>query len=401
MQSAYARFRGDTGGGIAITFAVAACVLLGAVGAAFDYSRAAMTQTYLQRAADGTALLAAGNREKFASYTLSDAAATDYFKTTFNADKTQDLSVRIVFLVDRVQVFAKAAVPTTIANVLGYRTMPIGANAEALYDSRIEIALVLDNTGSMADSNKLSTLKSASHKFLARMEASARKPESVKIAIVPFDTDVNLGSMMSSPWVDRTKIGRWTTNPNTAGCIWDRRQPYDVQDTPPGGMIDTLYGADATRTSDCSIGPILPLTTDFTALNAAIDRMNAAGNTNLTIGLVWGLHVLTPSEPVANAAKLGTKGVTKYIIFMTDGMNTQNRDTTVPDMIDARTRQVCGNLRDAGIQVFTTRIIDGNADLLRSCATDATMYYDIQDVSQFDPVFNKIYVAITASRLSQ
>ena len=352
--------------------------------------------------------MAAGNRDQFASYTISDAAATEYVRTTFNADRTQDLNVHMTFLNDRVQVNATASVPTTIANVLGFRTMPIGANAEAIYDSKFEIALVLDNTGSMAQSNKLATLKGAAHKFLSLMQSAATKPDSIKLAIVPFDTDVNLGGLSSSSWVDKTQISQWSTYPSTAGCIWDRQQPYDADDTTPSSVNNSLFSADASRTSPCSIGPILPLTTDYTALNASIDAMNAAGNTNITIGLVWGFHVLTPTDPITNAAALGAKGTAKYVILMTDGANTQNRFSKDSATINDRTRAVCSNLRSAGIKVFTSAIGVNPGDitsdaaiLLQNCATDPSMAYQITDVSQFDPVFQSIYRAIIGTRIAR
>ena len=43
-------------------------------------------------------------------------------------------------------------------------------------------------------------------------------------------------------------------------------------------------------------------TTGFTNLNSKIDAMNPAGNTNVTIGLVWGWHALTKSEPLTQGS---------------------------------------------------------------------------------------------------
>jgi Flp pilus assembly protein TadG len=403
MRSIISTFGKNTRGSVAVVFAVSAFVLLGAVGAAFDYSRAAMTQTYLQRAADGVALLAAGNRDQFSGYTIDDTAATSYFRNTFNADRAKDLHVKMTFLDDRVQVAASAAVPTTIANVLGFATIPIAASSEALYDSKLEIALVLDNTGSMAQANKMTMLKAGAQNFLTLMQKSPGKPDGVKIGVVPFDTDVNLGGLSSSAWVDKSQIGSWTTKPSTAGCVWDREQPYDVDDTVPAPATNKLYSADPTREQPCNIGPILPLTTDFTALRASIEGMNPSGNTNVTIGLAWGFHVLTPSEPITNAAALYARGTTKYLILMTDGDNTQNRFSKDNDTINARTSLACENLRNAGIKVFTTGImVSAKAtSLLRACASNPGMAYEITDVSQFDAVFQSIYNAIMQTRLSK
>ena len=54
-----ARFAAETGGAVAITFALAVLPLLGAVGAAVDYSRLSLAHTTKQSAADAAALAGA------------------------------------------------------------------------------------------------------------------------------------------------------------------------------------------------------------------------------------------------------------------------------------------------------------------------------------------------------
>ena len=44
----------------------------------------------------------------------------------------------------------------------------------------------------------------------------------------------------------------------------------------------------------------------------------------------------------------------------------------------------------AGIKLYTIRVIDGNASLLQSCATNPTMYYDVQQASQLNGVFTAV-----------
>ncbi len=388
-------------GSVAVMFGFVALVLIGVVGAAFDYSRLALVQTSLQRAVDGAVLIVARNRSLLDGYSMSDAIAAQYIKGTFDLDQLTDLKITMSVTDDRVRLEASGQVKMTLSSVLGFQTMPVRGTAEALFgDTKVEIALVLDNTGSMAEQGKLDTLKAASKRFLRKMQSGTGGPDSVKIAIVPFDTDVNLGGMKSAAWVDPASRSAWASDPAKAGCIWDREQPYDVSDTPPTGGL-TAFSADTARSGSCSLAPILPLTTDFTALNASIDGMVASGNTNTTIGLAWGLHVLTPGEPVTNGAPFATKGLTKYIIFMTDGDNTQNRQTKNQVEIDTRTRRVCETIRDAKIQVFTAKIIKGNANLLRECATSPDMFYEVLDVAQLDPVFEKIYALIVGTRISR
>lgn len=396
-------FHGDTRGNVAMMFALAAFVLFGLVGAAVDYSRAASTKTNLQRAVDGAALLAAKNSEQLQAQGMTDEAAREYVRKTFSTERINDMQVKVTWLADRVRVDATANVPTTLANIIGIKTVPVAGMSEALFgDTKVEVALVLDNTGSMNQGNKLTTLKSAANNFLDKMQKSTGSPDALRIGIVPFETDVNLGGYKTAWWVDPAQTAQWTTNPATSGCIWDREQPNDVKDTVPStGVPSTMFGADATRASACSLAPIVPLTNDFTALRASINGMNAVGTTNLTIGLVWGYHLLSPSEPITNALPFGSKNLTKYLILMTDGANTKSRGTIDVAVMDARTRQACDSVKAAGIVVFTARIIDGNAGLLQDCASTPTMSYDVQDVAQLDPVFDKIYATITGSRISR
>ena len=403
MTSIVKRFRAELQGSVSLMFAFAALVLIAAVGAAMDYSRAANVQSSLQRAVDGAALLAAKNNRDMSGSPMSDAAATDFLRKTFTGDKISDLNAKVTFMSDRVQVDATAIVPTTLMNVLGIKTMPVAGRSEALFgDTKAEIVLVLDNTGSMNQANKLPTLKLAAKNFLSKMQANTGPNDAIRIGVVPFETDVNLGGMKTSWWVDPAQTTYWTTNPATAGCIWDREQPNDVKDTPPStGVVSTLYGADQTRVTPCSIGPIVPLTGDYNALNASIDGMYASGTTNLTIGLVWGHHLLSPSEPITNALPFGTKGLTKYIIMMTDGDNTKMRGTSDVAAMDARTRQACDSIKADKIVVFTARIMDGNEGLLRDCASDPTMYYSVNNVAQLQPVFDAIYSTITNMRIAR
>jgi Flp pilus assembly protein TadG len=403
MTSIVKRLWGDPQGSVSLMFAFAALVLIGVVGAAMDYSRAANVQTNLQRAVDGAALLAAKNNRDMSGSPMSDAAATDFLRKTFTGDRISDLNATVTFLSDRVQVNATAIVPTTLMNLLGIKTMPVSGRSEALFgDTKAEIVLVLDNTGSMNQANKLPTLKLAANNFLNKMQANTGPTDAIRVGVVPFETNVNLGSLKNSWWVDPAQTSYWTTHPLTTGCIWDRDQPNDAKDTPPNtGVIGTMFGADQTRATPCGIGPILPLTGDYGALHASIDGMVASGTTNLTIGLVWGYHLLSPSEPVTNALPFGTKNLSKYIILMTDGDNTKMRGTTDIVAMDARTRQVCDSIKADKILVFTARIIDGNESLLRDCASSPTMYYSVNDVSQLQPVFDSIYNTITNMRIAR
>ena len=91
----------------------------------------------------------------------------------------------------------------------------------------------------------------------------------------------------------------------------------------------------------------------------------------------------------------------KVIVFLTDGDNTENRWTYSGNSIDARTEAVCTNIKATGIKIYTIRTINGNATLLRNCATKPEMYFDVTQTSQLTEVFTSIAMALSNLRISQ
>jgi hypothetical protein len=95
---------------------------------------------------------------------------------------------------------------------------------------------------------------------------------------------------------------------------------------------------------------------------------------------------------------------------MTDGDNTKSawkeprdcvNNPSCASELDARTLATCTNIENAGIKIYTIRLIDGNADLLRDCASSEEMYYDVQDASALAGVFDAIGSEIASLHLAQ
>jgi hypothetical protein len=127
--------------------------------------------------------------------------------------------------------------------------------------------------------------------------------------------------------------------------------------------------------------------------------MQPAGNTNVTIGAVWG-WALTGNDPLPEGSA-PAPDLDKVLILLTDGTNTQNRFTSNAANIDARTKKVCHNIKAANIKVYTVRVIDGNAGLLQGCASKADMYFDVQNASALNAVFNTIATNLANLRVSK
>ncbi len=187
---------------------------------------------------------------------------------------------------------------------------------------------------------------------------------------------------------------------NWSGCVIDRAQPYDTQsDAPVTSNTNTLYPAAKCATN--SLLPIMDLTTDIASARTYAQKMTPAGNTNITIGIQWGMEVLSPSAPFSNGAQFTDTTINKYMILLTDGQNTQNRWSTKASDIDARTAIACGKAKDLHITVFTVRLEDGNSDMLSKCASQTGYYYNLTNASQINGALGGIMTSIKKIRLTK
>jgi hypothetical protein len=176
----------------------------------------------------------------------------------------------------------------------------------------------------------------------------------------------------------------------------DRDQNNDVLNTATASGAATKYRAH--QASACPAAT-MPLSYDWTALNARIDTMTPTGNTNVTIGLQIAWQTLSPVAPFHAPAP--APDLDKVIILLTDGSNTQNRWTTSAYSIDGRTQKACNNAKADNVRIYTVRVIDGNAALLKSCASKPEMYYEVQQAAQLDTVFSAIAQNLANLRIAR
>lgn len=254
------RFAGNRRGAIAVQAALCAPPMMVLVFGAIDISNASQEKTRLQDALDAATLAAAR------SSATTDAQLYAIGSPTLSADLTGShatVTASSFHAVDsKVVASATATVPAMIAGIWNQGDMTIGATSEVSRAvTKVELALVLDNTGSMAGS-KLTNLKGAAKSLidiLSDAAARASEPHSVKIGIAPFSMTVNVGSTYrNASWIDQTgaspindeifstHANRFTLLSNMGvswgGCVESRQYPYDVQDTAPdGGTPATLF----------------------------------------------------------------------------------------------------------------------------------------------------------------
>ena len=67
----------------------------------------------------------------------------------------------------------------------------------------MRVAMVLDNTGSMADNGKMSALQTAAKSMIDSLSAFSKTTGDVYISIIPFSKDVNVGtSNVNAAWIN-------------------------------------------------------------------------------------------------------------------------------------------------------------------------------------------------------
>ncbi|NJM29982.1 MAG: VWA domain-containing protein [Rhizobiales bacterium] len=117
-----------------------------------------------------------------------------------------------------VEVHATREIPMTLTSLIGIEHANLDATAEVTRGnpgedglSKVEIALVLDTTGSMSGT-KITALKNAAHSMKNIVfGADNATNEDVKMAIVPFSTAVNVGSSNNNAtWLDTTGLSSYS-----------------------------------------------------------------------------------------------------------------------------------------------------------------------------------------------
>jgi len=412
LGAALRQFARDARGNIAGTFAIAIIPVIGFVGAAVDYSRANGARTAMQSAIDATALMLSKDAIGLSPDELQ-AKAQSYFSALFTHPDGANVQLNAAFSEPQnnqfqVNITATGQVEATFTKVIGQTNIPISVSSQAVWGiKKLELALALDNTGSMGWSNKMTELKSAATNLINTLQSTSKVDGDIKISIIPFDTTVRPGSSYKNEtFLDYSLYscshfglswGCTTSQKRNAweGCVADRDQPNDTLDTAPSGATSYFPARQCG-----SLATAMPLSTDWSALKSKITAMTPSGATNVTIGLAWAWHALTANQPFPEGAA-PANDLDKVIVLLTDGDNTQNRWTSYTSSIDGRTAEICAQIKAAGIKLYTVRVIDGNATLLSNCATNAGMYYNVTSADQLNEVFASIAAQLTNLRLAQ
>src|SRR5437764_1237076 len=196
MHDMLSRFLRDCRGGVAPMFAIAVIPMIGLTGAAIDYSRANSVRTGMQAAIDATALAMAKLAPTLTQSQLQTKTSA-YFNAMFNHPEAKNLVITPAYTTAggaQLTIAVNGAVDATFMKIMGFNSLNVGSTSTVKWgNSRLRVALVLDNTGSMAEAGKIDALKTASKNLLTQLKNAAATNGDVYVSIIPFNKDVNVG----------------------------------------------------------------------------------------------------------------------------------------------------------------------------------------------------------------
>ncbi len=283
-----AKFRTNRSGNVAMIFALAFIPVVLGVGVAIDYARAARLKTSLQAAADSAVLnianSPAGTQASRQTVAANFVSANFVYKNEVMALNTAESEPTT----SQFQVNLSAQVNNIFLRIFNNPTTTIHAFAEATTagGAPLELALALDNTGSM--STDISAVISASNTLVDQVFASDPSHAKVKISVVPYVAAVNPGAQhfpssmidtqAQSIWAGASLRYRWvaegtgcTPNPASGGGgggpytgpggsgSGDRQGSLDVL-APVSLIAQELFGFGAAKAADVTPNTLAPLT---------------------------------------------------------------------------------------------------------------------------------------------
>jgi Flp pilus assembly protein TadG len=364
---------GDRRGAAAMILAFTMIPMFGAVGLAVDSSLGYLLLSRMSKALD-TAGLAAG---RVALNDNAEEVAREYFDANFGTGEGAATLADFTFDLDESNTFvtltARATTPTFFMRIFGRDQMEVFARTVIERETTgMELALVMDNTGSMWGSVSGTNLSGTP--FLAMQNAALdlidiiygdeTEIDNLWVSLVPYSAMVNIGNSRTG-WLRSTD--RVFTNPGSygldpwKGCVMARATPMDQDDTPPSSNAEKFtsffYASSSTdnnwpgyRTAytdrndakgpNLGCGPaITPLTPSRATIEAGINNMKpwSRGGTTGNLGLSWGWRTISPrwrglwggDTPSTHPLDYGTPLMEKVVVILTDGKNEFYKPTSL------------------------------------------------------------------------
>ena len=458
MSGAWLRYTINSKANVTIMFALSSLGVILATGAAVDFERTMTAKYELTVALDSAAIYAA-NLPSTTTNLARTAAVQNYVNANYNYNSDVGLTnVSVNNYSDHVAVNGTVTVQTAFMQLAGVPTITVPVSVEVQKSGiNLEVSLVLDNTGSMNSVSQGATnpaivdMKAAATKFVNTVMPATQGSFYTKIAVVPYNNSVNLGSsalaaaargaIQTSPAISTTPgysnfkftsaTGQTQTYPSN-NCVTERQGAQAYTDASAGANpVGLFYGPPGYN--GCTVTPIVPLSTSAATLDAAINNMTAGNSTAGQVGIAWGWYTLSPTIGLwsGNSVPAGydkltttdnTQKVKKIMVLMTDAEYNSafcNGVISQPSSIPgsgstsyqipcssslgnsyAQANAVCSAAKAIGIEVYViTFQLDTSypqrVALTQNCATDASHILNAASSTDLDAVFTQLATSIS------
>lgn len=380
------RLCSDRRGVVAMITALAVIPIFAAIGIAVDGGRGYMLRSKLSYAVDAAGL--AGGRSFETNLREEDVVM--FFEANFppgymgSVLEGGEPDVTFDETANTITIEATATIPTHLMNVAGVEEITVSARTVIQrHLPGMELALVMDNTGSMRGGGKIGAMKDAATALINILYGERETVDNFWVGLVPYSATVNIGDTRTS-WLTGYDSNDYLPS-SWKGCVEARSYPNDSTDALPevegwtpflwsstlqlfgnpyhdsgAGSYDEndpdtwgeyLYGdnnwdpdgplsdlKEDNNDQNDGTGPnlgcgpaITPLIASKSAVTAAIDEMLPwhRGGTMANLGLAWGWRVLSPqwqgrwggATPNELPYDYTEPNMTKAVILLTDGEN--------------------------------------------------------------------------------
>jgi len=176
--------------------------------------------------------------------------------------------------------------------------------------------------------------------------------------------------------------------------------------TSRGHLEDSGYSdrIEGNLKADCA-EPLLPMTSDKSAMTAKINSFVADHDTYMPGGIMWGRRVLSPQEPFTGGRSKDE--ARKIMVLMTDGLNSLHRrrfgdhgsiiheadQEATLDRVNGVTKELCNLAKAEGTEIFSIAFEVEDQEtrsLLEGCASQKDMFFNATNSSKLIEAFEDI-----------
>lgn len=401
LKSAVTGFCKNQDGAFLPMFGVATFVMVLTAGVAVDYSRMVHTRSRIFSAVD-SAVLAAGHSmvKGVTSQAKVRAVFDDFLQSNlsigagFNTDyKVESFSANMA--TGSVGAVVSANVPMYVTAIAGYDSFPVSATSKVVFStSGVEVAMMLDVTGSMAGS-KIIAMKKAAKSAIDLLIPKNDKSGKVRIGLVPYSSAVNATRYYANK----------VTNGSSKKCVTERADNTDAAPKGSNLIVNNGWG--------CPDSKIIALTTKRGKLKNSISKYRASGSTAGHIGIAWTYYML--SEKWQSVWKKDARpadydsNVKKFAILMTDGeFNTYYLGGDGTQQSNNTAKALCSNMKASkgtaeGIKIYSVAFQAPSSakQTLKQCSSGPGFYFDANSDAELVAAFKSIAENIQKLRLAQ